>query len=219
LGLVAQNRQVPNPPPLEQTKVRGLVFLSERASLERRALMVCRFVGASMLAVAVFGAATTAWATHGTAPNVDFIDGSGPGVFAGTLTNQNPVDSADWYTFAADAGTPVTISMESAAFDTFLHLYRALALPAVGDARASYVLIAEDDDGGGSLNSLISVPALPQSGFYVVAAESFSAVGDALGSYELVIHGDVRPVVPEPGTMIASLVLGICCCLGNRSRK
>ena len=183
--------------------------------------MVFKSVGAYLLAaIMVYGAAAPTWATHGTAPLVDFIDGSGPGVFAGSLTNQTPIDSADWYTFAADAGTPVTISMESVAFDTFLHLYRSLDLPAVGDARANYILVDEDDDGGDGLNSLISVPALPQSGFYVVAAESFSGEGDALGTYQLTIHGNVRPVVPEPSTMIGCLLAGmtIGACARNRRK-
>src|SRR5688572_20332109 len=108
-----------------------------------------RYLIAAM-ALACGFAATPARATHTIAANVDSIDGTGPSNFLGTLSN--PADSSDWFTFAAAVGDNVTIHMQSAVFDTYLHLYRAPSAPAPGDARASFTLISENDDGGGGLN-------------------------------------------------------------------
>jgi hypothetical protein len=137
-------------------------------------------------------AAAAALATHGTATNVDAIDGSGAGSFAGNLNNTTG-DSADWYSFHGTAGTSVTITMASSAFDTFLFLYRAPGIPAAGDARSTYTQIAANDDSGGSLNSQI-VLTLPATGYYVVAAESISDASDTLGDYTLGISGNVRAI-------------------------
>jgi hypothetical protein len=136
--------------------------------------------------------ATAALATHGTATNVDAIDGSGAGSFAGNLNNTTG-DSADWYTFHGTAGTSVTITMDSSAFDSHLYLYRAPGIPSAGDARSTYTQIAEDDDGGVGLNSQI-VLTLPATGYYVVAAESISGASDTLGDYTLGITGNVRGI-------------------------
>jgi hypothetical protein len=135
--------------------------------------------------------AAAALATHGTATNVDAIDGSGPGSFVGNLTNTS--DTADWYSFHGTAGTSVTITMASSAFDSFIFLYRAPGIPSAGDARSTYTEIAADDDSGGFPNAQI-VLALPATGYYVVAAESFSAASDTLGDYTLGITGNVRAI-------------------------
>lgn len=144
----------------------------------------------------------SAEATHTTATIVDSIDGSGPGVFAGTLTNLAPVDSADWFSFAADAGDNVTIALDSAVFDPYLILYLVNSgVPLAGDDRTlAYTLVAEDDDSGGGLNSLISIPSLA-AGNYVIAVESFSGEGDPLGAYILTVSGSIREV-PEPSSAV-----------------
>jgi hypothetical protein len=136
--------------------------------------------------------AAAALATHGTATNVDAIDGSGAGSFAGNLNNTTG-DSADWYTFHGTAGTSVTITMDSSAFDSFIFLYRAPGIPSAGDARSTYTQIAADDDSGVGLNSQI-VLTLPATGYFVVAAESVSGASDTLGDYTLGITGNVRAI-------------------------
>jgi Bacterial pre-peptidase C-terminal domain len=136
--------------------------------------------------------AAAALATHGTATNVDAIDGSGAGSFAGNLNNTTG-DSADWYTFHGTAGTSVTITMDSSAFDSFIFLYRAPGIPSAGDARSTYTQIAADDDSGVGLNSQI-VLTLPATGYYIVAAESISDPSDTLGAYTLGITGNVRAI-------------------------
>lgn len=148
-----------------------------------RWILVAAVVGSLVLGV------SAAFATHGTAPTVDAIDGSGAGTFNGNINNTTS-DSADWYTFYGIAGTPVTITMASGAFDTVLTLYQAPGVPAAGDARASYTQIAFNDDFPVCCNSQIDA-VLPASGYYVVAAESISAPGDTLGDYTLTITGDV----------------------------
>jgi hypothetical protein len=168
---------------------------------------------AALAIVSIFSA-TPAAATHTTAPIVDSIDGTGPNNFSGSLSN--PADSSDWYSFAADAGDNVAIDMQSAQFDTYLQLYRAPSTPAPGDARATFTLVTEDDDGGGGLNSLISIPSLSQSGFYVIAAGSFSGETDPLGNYSLSVSGSIR-AVPEPSAAI--LAAGAALLLGCRRRR
>jgi hypothetical protein len=134
-------------------------------------------------------AAPAANATHGTAPAVDAINGTGPGVFVGDLS---ALDTADWYSFYTFLpGTRVTIAMNivGAFWDPFLFLYRSSAggthVPAAGDLRASYTLLAADDDSGPGNNSLISNFVLPSAGYYVVSAESFLG----FGNYTLSISG------------------------------
>jgi hypothetical protein len=134
-------------------------------------------------------AAPAANATHGTAPVVDSISGTGPGVFAGSLSI---LDTADWYSFYTFLpGTRVTIAMNAQfnAWDPFLFLYRSSAggthVPAAGDLRASYTLLTFDDDSGPFNNSLISNFVLPSAGYYVVSAESFAG----FGNYTLSISG------------------------------
>lgn len=141
---------------------------------------------------------SSAHATHGTQPTVDSIEGSGPGTYAGSILGS--VDTADWYTFFADLGDSVTLATTSASFDTTLTLYRSPSLPAVGDARVGYTLVAFDDDGGPGLLSLISLGSLA-AGYYVVAVEEFGSSG---GSYVLDISGTISAIsgVPEPGVLL-----------------
>lgn len=153
------------------------------------------FIAALALAL-LTGAA--AHATHFTQQNVDAIDGNGPGVYFGGIAGSG--NTANWYTFAANQGDSVTIETTAATFDTHLALYQVLGVPAVGDNRNSYTLIASDDDGGVGLLSLISVPSLT-AGNYIVAVEEFGGSG---GSYTLSISGNVTAIssaVPEPASI------------------
>jgi hypothetical protein len=158
----------------------------------------------SLVAATLFGWAAPAFATHGSALQVDTIDGSGPLAVNGTLSN--PSDSADWYSFAANVGDSVTISLQSTDFDTFLFLYKTPGIPMPGDLRSTYTQVAEDDDGGGSTNSLISIPALAQAGNYLIAAESFSSTDQQLGVYHLTVSGSIHSLVPEPSTISLALL-------------
>jgi hypothetical protein len=166
-------------------------------SLQQRASATLRSLVKASAVVAVTAlAAQSAWATHFSQPVVDSIDGSGPGVFGGALVDP---DTANWYTFFADGTSGVTVQTTAASFDTFLTLYLAGGVPAVGDLRSAYTQIAANDDGGGGLLSLISLGTLA-AGNYVVAVEQFGGGG---GSYTLAIRGNVAPIgtVPEPGSL------------------
>jgi hypothetical protein len=104
-------------------------------------------------------------------------------VVSGSLANtdcQSPVRGsgyfADRYSFTGTANQAVTISLTSAAFDTFLYLL----------GPDGTVLVA-DDDGAGSTDSRIPAGTgfftLPTNGTYTIEATSFSR--GATGSYTL----------------------------------
>ena len=82
----------------------------------------------------------------------------------------------DLYTFSGTAGQQISISMNSAAFDTYLYL-----------ANSSNQTVGEDDDGGGGTNSRIPANSgfltLPTTGTYTIQATSFGSGG--LGAYSL----------------------------------
>ena len=78
---------------------------------------------------------------------------------------------ADFYAFSGTAGQQVTINLSSDAFDSYLGL-----------ASADGTVIAEDDDGGGGLNSRI-VATLPATGTYIILANS--ALPNQFGGYTL----------------------------------
>jgi hypothetical protein len=78
----------------------------------------------------------------------------------------------DEWTFTAEAGSFVTISMNSEAFDAFLELYDS-----------SGTLLAQNDDAGGSLNSMIRFFEIPTTGTYSIHARSYS--GTQGGPYTL----------------------------------
>jgi hypothetical protein len=163
---------------------------------QRAASTIRSVVRGSVVAAVTALAAQFASATHTTQPVVDSFDGSGPGVFNGALVDP---DTANWYSFYADGSSGVTLETTAGSLDTFLSLYLAPGTPAVGDLRASYTLIDDDDDGGVGLYSLISLGSLA-AGNYVVAVEQFGGGG---GTYTLAIRGNVAPIgtVPEPGSL------------------
>lgn len=105
----------------------------------------------------------------------------------GSLTTS---DFQRLYTFEADAETFVTIRLESEDFDTYMVLLDS-----------DNTVIAEDDDGGGELNSLIEL-ALPQTDTYTIIATSLRAFRSdggiaAEGDFTLRLNADDAPA-PEP---------------------
>ena len=84
----------------------------------------------------------------------------------------------DVYTFNGTTGQQISISMSSAAFDTFLFL-----------RRPDGTILASDDDGGGGTNSRIPAGSgfftLPTTGVYTILANSFSA--SVTGPYVLTL--------------------------------
>ncbi len=85
---------------------------------------------------------------------------------------------SDTYAFEAEAGTPIDISMQSDAFDTFIAL--------IGPNGSS---IATDDDGGQGVNSHLQTTATAD-GTYRIVATSFS--GDITGPYTLSLRNEHR---------------------------
>lgn len=96
----------------------------------------------------------------------------------------------DLYSFWARAGDAIEIRMNSAPLDTYLLLYNAEGQ-----------VIAEDDDSGGNLNSLLRT-TLSEPGLYVVSASSYSREE---GAYDLRVtlnSGSVLyPLIPIPITI------------------
>jgi len=80
------------------------------------------------------------------------------------------------YALEATAGTVLRASMESSAFDTFLHLYRVEA--------DSLVRVTNDDDSGEDTNSLIEW-TVDTTGSYILVANAFAR--DSRGEYTLTV--------------------------------
>lgn len=90
----------------------------------------------------------------------------------GRLSPEGPVAH---HRFGGSAGQFATIRMHAVArHDEHLDPYLSVSAP-------DGTLIAEDDDGGGNLNSLVGM-TLPADGTYVVRA---SGLGESLGRYRL----------------------------------
>jgi serine protease Do len=84
----------------------------------------------------------------------------------------------DHYSFRAQEGWQIEVSMESDEFDTYLLLVKG----SEATMSAEDLVQQNDDVGGGNTNSAISVAA-PASGTYTVIANSFTA-GET-GAYTL----------------------------------
>ncbi|MEO6589673.1 MAG: FG-GAP-like repeat-containing protein [Pyrinomonadaceae bacterium] len=82
---------------------------------------------------------------------------------------------ADFYVFNGTQGDQVTINLISTAFDTYLGL-----------SNESGTFVVEDDDGGGGTNSRI-VTTLPQTGLYIILANS--TFPNQFGNYTLSLAG------------------------------
>ncbi|MGD8813486.1 MAG: PPC domain-containing protein [Anaerolineales bacterium] len=92
--------------------------------------------------------------------------------FGDTVSHTLVTWVGDEWLFYGNAGDVVTISLDSANFDTFLELYDPLL-----------TRIAIDDDSGGDLNSEIADIVLPETGIYTIITRSFS--DGETGSYSL----------------------------------
>jgi hypothetical protein len=102
---------------------------------------------------------------------------------SGQLTSAAPTLDDDshyhlWH-FDGQAGQQVTITLTSDDFDTYMMLVRGMDLDPNN-------VLAEDDDGAGSLNSRITA-TLPETGTYSVVANSYGA--GATGAYEIRFQG------------------------------
>ncbi len=87
------------------------------------------------------------------------------------------------YTFSADVGEMVVITLRSEDFDSFVRLY---------DSQGS--VLASDDDSGGNLDAQISFFTIPASGEYTIQVEAYSGEA-AVGAYTLsVATVTTRPV-------------------------
>ncbi|HKO96861.1 MAG TPA: Calx-beta domain-containing protein, partial [Pyrinomonadaceae bacterium] len=103
----------------------------------------------------------------------------------GTLTTSDCIFSGttryvDVYDFNGNAGQQISVTMNSSTFDTYLYLLDS-----------GNQLLAEDDDGGGLLNSRIpgtvGLFTLPATGMFRIYATSYSASGlnGSTGSYTI----------------------------------
>jgi hypothetical protein len=102
------------------------------------------------------------------------------GVFSGDVLSSE-------YSFTAAPGDSVTIALNSDDFDSYLRL-----------RDASGNEIAYNDDGGGSLNSLIGPLLLTDGGIYTIVASSLS--GSSTGAFVLILNSaNLMPIsVGEP---------------------
>ncbi len=83
----------------------------------------------------------------------------------------------DAYAFRASAGERVKIDLESDDFDSFLRVGRIV--------NGAFVQMAENDDGGSSLNARLVFTA-PQAGEYLIRVTSYN--GSAEGDYRLTME-------------------------------
>ena len=113
-----------------------------------------------------------------------------------TLSDNSFFDS---YTFNGTAGQSISISMTSGTFDTYLLLFRP-----------DGTLLAEDDDGGVSLNSRIPPESgtltLPVTGTYKILANSFAA--SITGPYSLTLSGTAPPSCPSTSISVGQTING-----------
>lgn len=101
----------------------------------------------------------------------------------------------DWYRFYATAGDPLTIGTDSyngSSTDTYLELY----------FECGGTIIAQDDDGGPGLFSLISNFSAPYTGYYDVKCRGYS--GSSYGDYQLFV------TCTPPGTGACCFANGTC---------
>ncbi len=93
----------------------------------------------------------------------------------------NPANDQDTYYVDATQGQRATVRMnrtDSGSLDSYLYLYAP---------NGSWV--AENDDGGGSLNSLINQVTLPQTGRYRILAKSYNSASTGAYSLSLSLEG------------------------------
>ena len=141
----------------------------------------------TLIAFAVVGAlaasAVPAAANNGSARTVDSIDGTGAGTFADSITWS--ADMADWYTFQGTAGTPVTITVSSPAFSSYLWVYPTPSVPSAGSSRPTGAIA---EAGGGTSYSRSFT--LPTTTCYTWSVDSY--LGGS-GTYSVTVNGAVLP--------------------------
>ncbi len=103
--------------------------------------------------------------------------------------------SGDRYTFTAEPGTPLVITMNSTAFDTYLEVYNSAM------NQVSY----NDDAGSTSISRIFFTPGSAET--YTIVARSFAATGP-FGSYTLSLDAAQTELIeyrePIQGTLSSS---------------
>ena len=90
-----------------------------------------------------------------------------------TVEGDLNTSQVDLWAFEGEANQMVTISMTSDSMDAYLELY---------DSDVSF--LTNDDDGGGNRNARIDAFRLPETGTYIIVAQS---ADERLGPYELTL--------------------------------
>lgn len=138
--------------------------------------------------------ASTALAVLATSPA--FAQGqvwSGNGTLADSDRSTEDGHRYDDHVVRLEAGQRYRISLDSDAFDAVLRLYRS----------TSDEPVAENDDGGESLNSRISYQPTV-SGDYVLRATSYSADGRGAYSARVETQAPLPPPVTTPGQIVSA---------------
>ena len=97
---------------------------------------------------------------------------------------------ADFYTFNGTQGQEVTITMNSTAFDTYLGL-----------ANENGTFLLEDDNSGGGTDSRI-ITTLPETGLYVILANSL--LPNQTGDYKISLSGCTFSLEPTSANVPAA---------------
>lgn len=126
-----------------------------------------------------------------TQPTPEPTPSDGTLAYGDTVTGELETAAAA-FTFDAAAGDAVTITLLSDEFDPYLRLL---------DVNGA--VVAEDDDGAGSLNSQIST-SLVDDGTYIIEVTSYRAVSSdgenfAVGAFTLSLALGDAPPVTQPG--------------------
>lgn len=167
----------------------------------------------TIMAAACALIASPALASHTITTNPDITTvgpisgtfGPGGGTVTGTLVSQDLA----FFTFFSTAGDNLSIRTNpiTGQFDTGLSLLFDASGPILqGDLISSLSLLAEDDDSGAGVLSLINFTTT-QTGRYAIALGGF---GGGSGNYSLSLNGNtgsVQNAVPEPATW-AMMLLG-----------
>ncbi len=117
--------------------------------------------------------------------SLEFVEvtvGGGDIAYGDTVSATRTASQDDQYTFTGSAGDEIEILLTSEDFDTYLELRDAGGL-----------VIAQDDDSAGSLDSLITF-TLPSSGEFVIIARAFS--DSAAGAYTLSLTSSNTQIAP-----------------------
>lgn len=137
--------------------------------------------------------ALTALALHAAPALAQTQTWSGSGELADSDTGIEDGHRYDDHVIRLQAGQRYRISLDSEAFDPVARLYRS----------TSQDPVAENDDGGESLNSrIIYTPG--ESGDYVLRATSYSADGRGAYSARVETMAPLPPPITTPGQVVSS---------------